>query len=439
MNICVIGGGLTGLALARKLANDGHSLTVIESSDQVGGLATWYDYGDFYWDKFYHVILPSDVHLIQFLRDLDLHDNLEWQRSYTGFFVDNVLHSISTNLEFLRFPLLSLLSKARLAWTMLYGSRINDWRRLEKITAVDWLSQVSGQSTYDKLWKPLLLAKLGPNYNRVSAVFIWSYIKRLFSARDKSANSEQLGHVNGGYKLILEKLVSDIRTFGGTVAVGTKVESIAPAAHEKLSVVADNIASEYDSVICTSPAPILRQIASKDLIRVDDPGADIEYLGVVCVVLVTRKPLCRFYVVNVADEELPFTGVIGMSSVVDSKHTAGRFITYLPKYILSDSTEFDRSDAEFEREFLSGLKKIFPDFDEQDIESVHINRARRVQPLQVLDYSRLVPQISTRHPGFFVLNTSQFVNATLNNNEVIRSVNEFYDRVSAAAISPVET
>ena len=48
--------------------------------------------------------------------------------------------------------------------------------------------------------------------------------------------------------------------------------------------------------------------------------------------------------------------------------------------------------------------------------------ALKVQPLQVLSYSSLVPRVTTRHPDFFVLNTAQFVNATLNNNEVIRAV-----------------
>jgi hypothetical protein len=32
--------------------------------------------------------------------------------------------------------------------------------------------------------------------------------------------------------------------------------------------------------------------------------------------LVTQKPLVPYYVVNIADERIPFTGVIGMSNVV---------------------------------------------------------------------------------------------------------------------------
>jgi hypothetical protein len=43
----------------------------------------------------------------------------------------------------------------------------------------------------------------------------------------------------------------------------------------------------------------------------------------------------------------------------------------------------------------------------------------------VVDYSLLVPTFTTKHPDFFVLNTSQFVNCTLNNNEVVRAVDDF--------------
>ena len=427
MRTCVIGGGLMGMAIARKLADDGVNVTVLERGEQLGGLATWQDFGGFFWDRFYHVILPSDRNLIKFVEELRLTEELEWRRTFTGFYVDRKLHSISTNMEFLRFPLLSLLSKARLAWTMLYCSRIDDWKRLEKISAEDWLIKVSGRDTYEKLWKPLLLAKLGENYKRVSAVFIWSYIKRLFSARDRSASAEHLGHVNGGYKLIFERLVADIMAAGGTIKTGVTVSSVRHGRDGGLSVVVSDREEEFDEVICTSPVSVLRQITAPELLNSNSGGAEVEYLGVICVVVISRTALVPYYVVNIADESIPFTGMIGMSTVVDSRNTGGRFLTYLPKYVLSTDAELTRSDADIEEEFMGGLRRMLPDYDLSQIERVYVNRAFKVQPLQVLDYSRLVPQVTTNHPNFYVLNTSQFVNATLNNNEVIGAVNRFYD------------
>ena len=40
-------------------------------------------------------------------------------------------------------------------------------------------------------------------------------------------------------------------------------------------------------------------------------------------VLVTREPLVPYYIVNIADPRIPFTGIIGMSNLADPSETAG--------------------------------------------------------------------------------------------------------------------
>jgi protoporphyrinogen oxidase len=354
-------------------------------------------------------------------------NDLHWKRSYTGFYVDNRMHSISNNIEFLRFPLLGSLSKLRLAWTLLYASRIDDWRKLEKISVADWLIRVSGAATYEKLWQPLLLAKLGDNYERVSAVFIWAYIKRLFSARHSSASKEKLGYVAGGYKVVLEQVRKQIEQRGGAVKTGVAVRSIAPGIEGGIVVATDTGEELFDRVVCTSPVPVLQKIAAPSLLDVTGGRGPIEYLGVICVVVVSENPITPYYVINIADRSIPFTGVIGMTSVVSTRQTAGFHLTYLPKYMLPSDSMFRQTDEQIKSEFIEGLRKMFPEFDINGIESVHVNRAERVQPLQVLDYSTLVPTVRTRHPDFFVLNTAQFVDGTLNNNEVIGCVERFAD------------
>lgn len=415
-----------GMALARRMAADGSQVTVLERDRQLGGLATHHDYGKFFWDRFYHVVLPSDRHLIQFVDELQMSADLRWQRTYTGIYVDECMHSISSNLEFLKFPLLSLFSKARLAWTIFYASRIDDWQRLENITVEDWLIRVSGRATYDKMWKPLLLAKLGDNYKKVSAVFIWSYIKRLYSARHSAASKEQLGHVIGGYKSIFERVRWQVEQAGGRVKTGIRVTSIVPGERHGIVVSTDAGQESFDRVVCTSPVPVLKSLAHPSLLTITEGDGNVEYLGVICVVLVSSKALVPYYVVNIADQEIPFTGVIGMTNVVSREHTAGLHLTYLPKYVVASHPFFQRSDQEIKDEFLEGVHRMFPEFDMSCIESVHVNRAERVQPLQVLNYSSFVPTVTTNHPDFFVLNTAQFVNSTLNNNEVIRTVDSFY-------------
>jgi protoporphyrinogen oxidase len=439
MNLGIIGGGLMGLALAQRLSGRGHTVTVFERDRQLGGLATYHDYGPFFWDRFYHCILPSDTYLIDLLRDIGFGDQLRWTRTLTGFYVDQKLYSLSSGMDFLRFPLVGLTGKLRLALTILYCARLNDWQRLEKISVEEWLVKTCGRTTYETLWKPLLLAKLGENYRRVSAVFIWSYIKRLFSARDAAAQKEHLGYVSGGYRAVFNRLEELIRAAGGDIRTGVAVTRISPCAHNGLWVEYDQEKRHFDKVICTSPVNILRQIAAPEVLNLANPGGTVEYLGVVCLVLVTRKPLVPYYVVNIADQRIPFTGIIGMSNLVSPQALSGYHLTYLPKYVLSDDPLLRQSDAEVRGLFFAGLRLMFPEFAADEIVGVHINRAVKVQPLQVLNYSNLVPQVATAHRDFFVLNTSQFVNCTLNNNEVVRTVDEFLKGYGPELEQPSQT
>lgn len=425
MKIGIIGGGLMGLALAQRLVQSNHQVTVFERERQIGGLTTYHDYGKFFWDRFYHVILPTDRHLLRFIDDLGLADKLRWKRTFTGFFVDKEMHSLSSGRDFLRFSPLSFFAKCRLAFTILYCARIKDWRRLEKISVAEWLMRISGRPTYEKIWKPLLLAKLGNEYQRISAVFIWSYIVRMFSARDRSTQKEQLGHLSGGYKTIFDRLESIIATSSGQLRTGVAVNRISPRPGGGLWVECDSAKDHFDKVIFTSPVDVLQRVADSELIKLQRRGEKVEYLGVICMVLVTRKALVPYYIVNIADSRVPFTGIIGMSNLVNPSETSGLHMTFLPKYVHADSPLLAQSDNDIRESFFEGLQTMLPNWKECGVESVHINRARRVQPMQVLNYSDLVPKVTSDHPDFFVLNTSQFTHMTLNNNEVIRAVDEF--------------
>jgi protoporphyrinogen oxidase len=425
MNIAIVGGGMMGLTLAYRLSQQGHQVSVFESSPQLGGLTTHHDYGSFTWDRFYHVLLPSDTYLLGLLKEIGLESQLQWCKTLTGFYVDRQLYSISNTIEFLRFPPLSLLGKLRLAFTLLYGARVNNWHKLEQITVEDWLVRLSGRATYEKFWKPLLLAKLGESYRRVSAVFIWSYIKRLASARDSTIQKEQLGYVKGGYKTVFDRLAELIQLYGGTIQLNTPITSIDSAPDGGLTVAYRDRQVHFDRVFFTAPVDVLHQIAAKDLVTTIDNNQPVEYLGAICMVLVTRKQLIPYYVVNIADPEVPFTGAIGMSNLVSTQETDGLHLTYLPKYALSNDPLFKQSDDELQKLFFQGVRRMFPTLPADEIVSIHINRATKVQPLQVLNYSNLVPKTATLHKDLFIINTSQFVNDTLNNNTVVHHIDNF--------------
>ena len=86
---------------------------------QLGGLTTYHDYGSFYWDRFYHGLVPTDRHLIGFLKEIGLEDHLKWDKISTGFYVDEQYYPMTSGLEFLRFPPVSLIGKNKISFNHL--------------------------------------------------------------------------------------------------------------------------------------------------------------------------------------------------------------------------------------------------------------------------------------------------------------------------------
>jgi hypothetical protein len=74
---------------------------------------------------------------------------------------------------------------------------------------------------------------------------------------------------------------------------------------------------------------------------------------------------------------------------------------------------------------------VFPDLKDCEIERRFVFRERWVQPLPVLHYSYLAPSMETGVKGVLLANTTQIINSTLNNNEMVRIGRQAADRVLA--------
>jgi len=420
-HIGVLGGGIAGLTAAFYLARAGARVTVLEAQPQLGGLSTYFDFGPFHWDRFYHCILTSDRPLLKLIDDLGLTPELRWQETKVGFFTNGALHSMSSTLDFLRFPALSMWEKFRLGLGILYASRIRDGKQLEEIPVSDWLIRVFGKGNFEKMWGPLLKCKLGACREEASAAFIWATIFRLYSTRDKNASrKERMGYVRGGYRTVFTRMIREIERMGGSIQTGASVQEIQSRPGGGLTVSTNKGAKQFDHVISTVPSKVLAGIVPELSKAYREKLEKVKYLGVVCVVLVLKRRLTPFYCTNLTDKDLPFTGLIEMTNLISPEETKGRHLFYLPKYTAPGDPLFEASDEEVWNLFAPHLRKIFPDLQEQEIEKRFVFRERLVQPVPVLHYSTIVPDMETNVSGLLVANTTQIVNSTLNNNEMVK-------------------
>ena len=120
----IVGGGILGMTLALRLAQQGKQVTLFEAALSLGGLADAWQLGDITWDRHYHVTLLSDMALRKILEELQLLDEMNWVETKTGFYSDAKLFSVSTSVEFLQFPGMKLIDKLRLGFTIFYCSKL---------------------------------------------------------------------------------------------------------------------------------------------------------------------------------------------------------------------------------------------------------------------------------------------------------------------------
>lgn len=426
----ILGGGIAGLTAAFYLLRAGERVTVYEAQPQPGGLSTYFDFGPFHWDKFYHCIPTSDRPLLKLIDDLGLTPELRWQETKVGFFTDNALHSMSSTWDFLRFPALSLWEKFRLGLGILYASRIRDGKQLEAIPVSEWLIRVFGRGNYEKMWGPLLKCKLGACREEASAAFIWATIFRLYSTREKNASQkERMGYVRGGYRTVFLRMIREIERMGGNIQTGVSVQEIRSRPGGGLTVRSVEEVKQFDAIISTVPSKVLSKIAPELSEEYRQKLEAVKYLGVVCLVLVLKRRLTPFYCTNLTDEDLPFTGLIEMTNLISQEETKGRHLFYLPKYTAPGDPLFDASDEGVWNLFAPHLRRIFPDLQEQEIEGRFVFRERLVQPVPVLHYSTIVPDMETNVPRLLIANTTQIVNSTLNNNEMVKIASRAVRRI----------
>lgn len=423
----IVGGGLLGMTLALRLAEGGRRVTLYESAAQLGGLASAWQLGEVVWDRHYHVTLLSDTSLRSLLDELGLEKEMRWVETRTGFYTDGQLLSMSNTLEFLKFPPLGLIGKLRLGGTIFYASRVKDWKRLEKIPVAGWLEKLSGRRTFEKMWLPLLRAKLGESYKKASAAFIWATIARMYAARRTGLKKEMFGYVPGGYARVLKRFGQVLEAKGVEIRLDHKVRKVETESSGALSLEFEagpefeaGGRKTFDQVVLTVPGSVAArscaELSDEERARLNG----VQYQGIICASLLLKKPLAQFYVTNITDSFVPFTAVIEMSALVDREQFGGHALVYLPKYVAPDDAMFALSDEEIKEKFLNAIARMYPQFEREDVVAFRVSRVRYVFPIPTLNYSEKLPAMETSVEGLHVINSAHIVNGTLNVNETVQ-------------------
>ena len=429
-DVAVIGGGISGLACGHFLAAAGARVTLLEASDQLGGLGTFFEYRGVHLERFYHCLLPSDSHLLPLLDDIGLVPDVYWRETSFGFIRNQRIYPLNGPLDLLRFDVLPLADRVRVGLTGLWG-RVRSADGLDDVTCVEWLSRLSGRRAFEAFWRPMLEAKFGDRYSEVPALWFWTRFNR-----EKGGGPERKGYVRGGYRRIALALASSIERRGGAVRTNAAVEALDLAENGRPVVrVAGEPAREFDRIVFTAPMPLLRRLTSggrlADAASRADPGIDMQ--GVLNVLFMLKRGLSRHYWVAAVDGGVPFQGVVESTTLLDRSDSAGAHLVYLMNYLHRTDERFQQDDAQVLETYWQGLRRLFPALTEADVSDRYVFRSPFVEPLYTLGYLRRRPTMELVPGRAYLATTTQVYPEVTSWNGATGVARSVADRVLADA------
>lgn len=406
MKIAIIGAGIGGMAAAWDLTRAGHTVTIYEAANHVGGLASGFKEPHWDWsvEKFYHHWFQTDAHMLGLIDELGLRAKVLFPRPYTVLYDNGKWYPFDSIPAALMFPGLGWgINKIRFGLVGLYLRLTNNWRALEQHTVETWMRKWAGDTVYEKMWQPLIIGKFGPFYKEVNMAWMWARLK---------ARTTRLGTYEGGFQQFSDDFAEKLRGIGVTFVLNTPIERLQPRAAGGVNLTLRGAAppSAYDQCLVTVSPGLLSQMAP-DLPAPYLAGLrSLKHMGALVMVLSLKHQLSEegYYWFNIPKNAgYPFLAVVEHTNFVSSEHFGGEHILYCGDYLPIDHEFFSLSKEDLLAKFLPAIQRFNPKFEPGWINKTWLFSTLYAQPVPLVNHSKNIPDIQTPIPGLYFASMSQ--------------------------------
>ena len=435
LRIGVIGGGPAGIALAHRLAGAGHSVSIFEAGDSWGGLARSFDLGGLRIERYYHFLCGDDTGYLKKLRELGMENQVCWTATKMGFFYRGRTYPFSGALDLLRCGALSAAGRVRYALSILYCRAINNWRRLDAISAEQWLRKLVGKATYEATWYPLLQVKFHQYHDQVSAAWIWHRIHRVAKSRKRPLHREKLGYLSGGTEALLGRMIADLEAHGAQLHLKQPVSAVRPQPDGSVTICTPDGRSErFDRAAAAIPLPALLRLVPELPEEYSSRIKSINYLGIVCVVLRLKRSMSPYFWLNINDPRVHFNGCIEFSNLNPALCRDGSSVLYIPYYLPASHPRFCMTDEEILAECMAALRIVNPEFREDWVLDSAVSRDASAQVVCSTGFLKVVPSFETPVRNLYLIESSQLYPADRNISHMIDLAEALVRRMNVGVV-----
>lgn len=401
--IVVIGGGISGLAVAWYLSMEGHEVDVYEAEDTLGGNCRAVPLGQNWVDIYYHVVSTNSSPMRDLIASLGLDSDLYPVRTSMAFNHEGKLYPVSGIVDYLKFAPLTTWNKFQLIICLLRSLLVKKWQYLDGELARDWLISIGGKEIYNKIWRPVMHAKFGNKTDEIVATDMWYRLNRMWFTTLGRKNQGPF-YIKGTMKYFFDRFEEGLIKLGASVHKQNPVSLIETNDnHVKGVVLASGVSVACEHVVGAIPLPRLVSIMPSQKVPFKDETRQIQFLNNICLILKTERPISQYYQVAFSDPTSPFTGIISGEQFYPPEEYGG-YVTYLTRYFMGQEELFNVSSKQLLEEYLPYIRKVKSDFKLNEVIDLQIVKGHDVEPLHTLHYSKMLPPILTSLPGLSLLN-----------------------------------
>lgn len=406
--IVILGGGISGLSTAYYLVKAGFKdITILEKEKTLGGVGGFYDAGKYKIDTSYHVAFRGDHHLLELIEELGLTKKMKWFPSKTAFFDGQKFISFSGPFDILKNTKIGLIEKIDFAQVYLRLKTNKNWRSLDRISAIDWLSKNCSKNTFRKFFQPILNIKWGEASAKVSAAWLWGRLFPRAASRNILGGQEKLGYpLPDGFSMLFSKLERKLRKYGAKIISRAEIKNIRFEKDNFKTVMYQKSGETKiitpEIIIVTLPIPIFLKLSSP----LPQPLRYLEktnYQGVICATISLKQSITHgYYQVPITPGNTFAGGVVEHTAAIKSKKYNNENLVYVFKYLSPMSDIWRYSKTKITNLFLKDLSMLSKrTIDKGDILWHHVYGNRFATPIYSVNFLGKIPPIRFKQTNLY--------------------------------------